>query len=138
MVRLAIQDEPRFVLDERELRKSAPGYTIETLEELHAELGPQAELVLLMGSDQFARLETWHRWRELYSFARLGLFARPPHRLSIPGNAIVVPMPAVDISSTTIRSRIAAGDPIRGMVPDAVLDYIETNRLYSSQERRSR
>ena len=138
MVRLAIQDEPRFVLDERELRKAAPCYTVETLEELRAECGPGADLVLLMGADQYERFETWHRWRDIPALARIGLFARPPHRLVIPGNAFVVPMSGLDISSTAIRKRIAAGEPVRSLVPDAVLDYIESRHLYSSQEHRAR
>jgi len=138
MVRLAMGDEPRFVLDERELRKSTPGYTVETLEELRAEYGSQVELVLLIGADQFQRLQTWHRWRDIDSLARLGLFARPPFPLAVSGKAFVVPMPLIDVSSTTIRERIAAGEPVRDMVPDAVLDYIRSHDLYSSQERRTR
>ena len=137
MLRLAIQGEPRFELDEREIRKTSPCYTVETLEELRAERGPDTDLVLLMGADQYERFETWHRWREIPSLARIGLFARPPHRLVIPGNAFVVPMPGLDISSTAIRKRIAAGEPVGGMVPAAVLDYIESHRLYSSREHKT-
>ena len=138
MVRLAIRDEPRFVLDERELRKTTPGYTVETLEELRAEYGAQVELILLIGADQFQRLQTWHRWQDLDSLARLGLYARPPYPLLVSGKAFVVPMPLMEVSSTGIRDRIASGESVRGMVPDAVLDYIQTHHLYSPQERRTR
>ncbi len=138
MVRLAIREEPRFVLDERELRKTTPGYTVETLEELRAEYGSQVELVLLIGADQFQRLQTWHRWRDLESLARLGLHARPPYPLTVSGQALVVPMPLMEVSSTAIRERIAAGEPVRGMVPEAALDYIQSHNLYCPQERRTR
>lgn len=138
MVALAIAGEPRFVLDEREIRKSTPGYTVETLEDLHAELGTEVELVLLIGADQYARLNTWRRWEELFVLARIAVFARPGLALDDAARVTVVPMAPLDISSTAIRERIAKGGPTRGLMPDAVLDYIETNHLYSSQERRTR
>ena len=138
MVRLAIAGEPRFVLDEREIRKAAPGYTVETLEDLHAELGKSAELVLLIGADQYARLDTWHRWRDLFALARIAVFARPGDRLADPERVTVVPFAPLDISSTAIRSRIAAGDAPRELLPEAVLDYIQSHRLYSPEEGKTR
>jgi nicotinate-nucleotide adenylyltransferase len=138
MVALAIAGEPRFVLDEREMRKTAPGYTVETLEDLRAELGAQSGLVLLIGADQHARLNTWHRWEELFGLARIAVFARPGLEIDDAQRVSVIPMAPLDISSTAIRGRIAKGESVRGLMPDAVLDYIETNRLYSSQERRTR
>ncbi|MBS0338017.1 MAG: nicotinate (nicotinamide) nucleotide adenylyltransferase [Proteobacteria bacterium] len=138
MVALAIRGEPRFELDLREIRKTSPGYTVETLEDLRAELGTDADLVLLIGADQYARLETWHRWQDLFGLSRIAVFARPGETLAGAQRVTVVPMSPLDISSTAIRARIAAGDPPRGLLPDAVLDYIQTNRLYSSPERRTR
>jgi nicotinate-nucleotide adenylyltransferase len=138
MVALAIAGEPRFVLDEREICKAAPGYTVETLEGLRSELGPHTELVLLIGADQYLRLDTWHRWQELFGLARIAVFARPGLALDNADRVTVVPMAPLDISSTAIRERIAKGEPVRGLMPDAVLDYIETSHLYSSQERRPR
>jgi nicotinate-nucleotide adenylyltransferase len=138
MVALAIAGEPAFVLDEREIRKAAPGYTIETLEDLRAELGAQAELVLLIGADQHARLHSWHRWEELFDLARVAVFARPGLQLGGAQRVAVVPMAPLDISSTSIRERIARGESVRGLMPGAVLDYIETHHLYTNQERRAR
>jgi nicotinate-nucleotide adenylyltransferase len=138
MVRLAIAGEPRFELDERELRKASPGYTVETLEDLHAELGKDADLVLLIGADQYARLETWHRWRDLFALARIAVFARPGQALDAAERVTLVPMAPLDISSTAIRANIAAGGVPRGLLPDAVLDYIQTHRLYPAPERRPR
>jgi nicotinate-nucleotide adenylyltransferase len=137
MVRLAIADEPRFVLDEREIHKTSPGYTVETLEDLRSELGAQTELVLLIGADQHARLPTWHRWQDLFGLARIAVFARPGEPLGDTTRVSVVPMEPLDISSTAIRKRIAGGESARGLVPDAVLDYIESRRLYSSPEPRT-
>ena len=137
MVRLAIAGEPRFVLDEREIRKAAPGYTVETLEALHAELGKAADLVLLIGADQYARLATWHRWQELFSLARIAVFARPGDTLASAERVTVMPFTPLDISSTAIRSRIAAGDASHELLPAAVLDYIQSHRLYSSAETRT-
>lgn len=138
MVALAIAGEPRFILDEREIRKTSPGYTVETLEDLRVDLGPETELVLLIGADQHARLGTWHRQEDLFALARIAVFARPGLALEDASRVSVVPMAPLDISSTAIRARIAKGESVRGLMPDAVLDYIETNNLYSSQERRTR
>ena len=138
MVAAAIAAEPRFVLDRRELRKASPGYTVETLEDLRAELGAQVEMVLLIGGDQYARLGTWHRSEELFALARIAVFARPGLALGAAERVTVVPMAPMDISSTSIRERIAKRESVRGLMPDAVLDYIESRRLYSSQERRTR
>jgi len=137
MLRLATAGEPRFSIDTREISKATPGYTVETLEELRAELGAEVELVLLIGADQYARLETWHRWRELFSLARIAVFARPGLALAASGRVTVVPIEPLDISSSAIRARIAAGDPPRGLLPDAVLDYIGREKLYSKPERRT-
>jgi nicotinate-nucleotide adenylyltransferase len=134
MLKLAISDEPRFELDERELRKATPAFTVETLEELHSELGEKADLVLLIGADQHARLATWHRHEDLYKLARIAVFARPGMALGQAEQVTVVPMQPLDISSTVIRQRIAAGQPARGLLPDAVLDYIRTHRLYGPQQ----
>jgi nicotinate-nucleotide adenylyltransferase len=138
MLRLAIAGEPRFALDERELHKASPGYTVETLEALRADMGADTELVLLIGADQHARLATWHRWQELFNLARIAVFARPGEPLGDTSRVSVVPMAPLDISSTGIRQSIARGDPPRDLVPDAVLDYIGSHHLYSSPEPRPR
>ena len=138
MVKLAIAGEPRYALDERELNKAAPGYTVGTLEELRAQLGAGVPLVLLIGADQYARLDTWHRWKELTGLARIAVCARPGLAIEPSDGVDTLVMTPLDISSTTIRARIAAGDPPRGLLPDAVLDYIEREHLYSSAERRTR
>lgn len=136
MLELAIATEPRFSIDAREIEKSTPGYTVETLEELRADLGAQAELVLLIGADQYARLDTWHRWRDLYALARIAVFARPGLEVPASDRVTIVPSTPLDISSSAIRARIAAGESPRGLLPDAVLDYIGRAGLYSPPEHR--
>ena len=63
MVRLAIEDNPLFVLDERETRRDGPSYTFDTLAALRAELGAAQPLVLIMGADAFTAFNRWHRWQ---------------------------------------------------------------------------
>ena len=137
MLALALAAEPRFALDTREIAKTTPGYTVETLEDLRAELGMQTDLVLLIGADQYTRLESWHRWRDLYALARIAVFARPGSDLATAERVTIVPSVPQDISSSAIRARVAEGDPPRGLLPDAVLDYIGRERLYSSPEGRT-
>jgi nicotinate-nucleotide adenylyltransferase len=76
MVARAIVGEPRLVLDRREIARAGPSYTIDTLRELRAECGPQPPLVLIIGSDQFARLDTWRDWQRLLDFAHIAIAQR--------------------------------------------------------------
>jgi len=136
MLELALAGEPRYAIDPRELRPEASGYTVDTLSALQAELGPDAPLVLLMGSDQYDKLAGWHRWRELFGFARIAVIARPGWAseasadVRAAGPVLRVEMAPLDISSTEIRRRVARGEDVSGMLPPPVLDYISTHRLY--------
>jgi nicotinate-nucleotide adenylyltransferase len=123
MLRLAIGDEPRFAVDERELAPGHSGYTIDTL------AGFEQRPVLLLGADQYAKFETWHRWREILERADLAVFARPGHA---PANGRVrrVPFQPMDISASQIRARVARGESIAALVPPAVADYIVRHQLY--------
>lgn len=153
MLRLALVGEPRYSIDERELGSGASGYTVDTLAALRAELGTQRPLVLLMGDDQFAKLDSWHRWRSLFELAHIAVFARPGWSLA-PGGAIDaelaaraerpegrwrergagavirIDMPPLDISGTTLRARIDRGEDVSAWVPSAVIDYIARHQLY--------
>ncbi len=77
MVRLAISNNPLFSLDDRELSRSGASYTVDTLQSLRDELGQNTSLVLLMGSDAFTKLNTWHRWESLIEFCHIALVNRP-------------------------------------------------------------
>lgn len=151
MVRLALAGEPGCAADDRETRRAGPSYTVDTLAELRAELGPEPALVLLLGSDQLRNLHTWHRWRELLVFShiactqreRVGLAQLPAEieallqahgREALPdapaGALVLFSMPPVPVSSTALRAQLARGERPDGLVPPAVLEYIETHRLY--------
>ena len=77
MVDLAIANNPLFCVDDREMIRSGPSYTIDTLESLRYELGQEVSLVLLMGSDAFTQLHTWHRWESIIDLCHISLVERP-------------------------------------------------------------
>ena len=128
MLRLAVQDEPRFAVDERELRPEATGYTVDTLRALRSELG-DAELYLLMGADQYEKLGTWHRPDEVRRLARIAVFGRPGVELKEKAN--LIPMNPTPISASGIRARARRGEALDGLVPPAVAAYIARHRLYA-------
>ena len=128
MLRLALQGHPQFSVDERELRPGASGYTVDTLSALRSEL-KGAELHLLMGADQYEKLDTWHRPDEVKRLAKLAVFGRPGIRLK--ENVQLVPMNPMPISASEIRARARAGQDLGGLVAPAVANYIREHRLYS-------
>ena len=134
MVALAIEGEPRYRLDERELAAGASGYTYDTLLALRAELGPDVPLVMLIGTDQYEKLDSWHRSRELFSLCRFAVFGRPTGIAATaeqprPG-VVHVDMEPIPISATEIRARIARGEDVSAALPAPVLHYIERHHLY--------
>jgi nicotinate-nucleotide adenylyltransferase len=136
MVRLAIAGEPRFVLDRSELRRRGASFTLDTVREfVLAE--PGAKAFLILGQDQYASLHTWRDWRELLALVTLAIANRPGAVLvvntqiaRVEHQAVLLPM--MDVSSTEVRRRVAAGESIASLVPDAVARYIEQRRLYSA------
>ena len=134
MLRLAIEGEPRYALDERELAPGASGYTFDTLTALRAELGPGVSFFMLIGSDQHAKLATWHRVDELFGLCSFAVFARPGWNagaVHAPRNGVIhVPMEPLAVSASDIRSRIGRGEDVSAMLPAAVLRYIRQHRLY--------
>ncbi|MEQ1854486.1 MAG: nicotinate (nicotinamide) nucleotide adenylyltransferase [Chthoniobacteraceae bacterium] len=129
MLRLAIAGEPRYTVDEYELRPGATGFTHDTVKALK-EKNPGAEVTLLMGADQYAKRESWHRWPDLMQLCRIAVIERPdapkPH-----GDAILLPMTPQAISSSDIRARLARGEDVSAMLPLPVLGYIKEKGLYS-------
>jgi nicotinate-nucleotide adenylyltransferase len=157
MVQLAIAREPRCVLDMHEIERGGTTYTIDTLRELRAGAWRDAALVLIMGSDQFERFDTWRDWQAIGDLAHLavaqraGLAARPgpaleawakarhcgpaelAHRRA--GSVVEFPMTAVDASATETRRLLAEQLPhaerrLAELLPSTVLDYIRAHRLY--------
>lgn len=130
MVEAAIRGEPGMRVERAEVERPGPSYTVETLRLLKAR-EPGQEFVVLLGADAVADLDRWHAAAELPQLARVVAFAR--HGTPHPEHQTlhrVVDAPAVEISSTAIRRRVAAGLSIRYLVPDAVAAYIATEGLY--------
>ncbi len=155
MVKLAIATNPRFVFDDRELKREGASYTIDTLLSLREELGKETALCLIMGSDAFAEFDSWHRWQEILQYCHIALVERPniqladalrtelqsllrnhyaehPEKLSsCPAGYINIQrITALDISATAIRKHLALGRSTRYLLPDKVIDYIEKQKLY--------
>lgn len=156
MVLRSTAENARFFVDPAEVEAERSSYTVDTLERLRGELGPAQPLVLLVGSDAFAGLPTWHRWRELFSLAHIAVSHRPgfsiepsslPHELATEfaarrvadpqalaatgaGQIVTFAMTQLAISATQIRNLLANGKSARYLLPDAVLDYIQHHQLY--------
>lgn len=127
MLQLALEGNDDFEIDARELAPGASGYTVDTLRELRLELGKDTELWLLMGADQYAKLDSWHRPGDVKRLAKIGVFARPGITLK---GISVIPMQSMAVSSSEIRARCARGEDISQLVPPAVAHYIAEQRLY--------
>lgn len=152
MVRLAVAGATALSVDDRELRRERPSYTVETLESLREELGPAVSLYLIVGWDAFCGLPAWHRWGALLGLASLVVLQRPDYDLEAPevlkdlmaarsvsdpaasqapaGEILLLTQTPLAISASLVRSLLAQGRSPRYLLPDAVLDYIEINGLY--------
>lgn len=147
MVALATEDEPRFRVDDIEIRREGPSYTLDTVRELQArdaegQNAPAAEWFLIIGQDQYANLPTWHGWLELIDRVTLAVACRGDQRptpaaelAATPHRMVELPMPPMTVSSTDIRARLAQGDApdtlAPAMVPPAVARYIANHQLYA-------
>lgn len=135
MVRLAVRDNPAFAVDEREVRRSGPTYTVDTLRELRGELGAAAEVYFVVGEDALADLPAWRDPAGIAELAYIAVAPRPgwtpPPSLPFDINRLVrIEMPLMDVSSTELRARARAGRSLRYFVPDAVAAYIREHGLY--------
>jgi len=140
MLELALQDEPRFRVSRVDLDRPAPSFTVDTLRILHQRLGGESELTFVMGADSLATFAEWRAPGEILRLARLACVTRPGTPLdlaalraalpSIEDRTDLVEGVEVGISSTDIRRRVAAGEPIRFQVPPLVERYIARHGLY--------
>ena len=136
MVRAAVAGDPRFAADDLELRRTGPSYTVDTLRALRAR-EPDAALFFLTGADNLAELPRWREPEEIARLATLAVVSRAGDALpaDAPYPAVAVTVTRVDVSSTEVRRRVAAGESIRYLVPDAVRAIIERERLYGGHSR---
>jgi nicotinate-nucleotide adenylyltransferase len=138
MVRVAAEDDDLLEASDLEVGRDGPSYTFRTLELLHDER-PGDHLTFLMGADVAASLESWRRPERVLELARVGVAVRPGTELDeaeaslerLGGEAEVIRMPELGVSSTRIRRRVASGRSIRYLVPDAIGELIETRGLYA-------
>lgn len=155
MVQLAIADNPQFKLDIRELKRDGASYTFDTLQSLRDELGSKASICLMMGSDAFVKLNTWHRWDELLTLCHIVLVTRPTKKVqktlsqglqnllhehytehvddlnqSPTGLITMQAVTQLDISATAIRQLLQTKKSARYLIPNNVTEYINTHHLY--------
>jgi nicotinate-nucleotide adenylyltransferase len=126
MIRAAIEGEPRLCLDTLELERSAPSFTIDTVEALRTRK-PDAQFICLIGEDNVARLPTWHRFDELEKMVQFAVLDRTGLKTKHPFRTV---RRHLDISATEIRNRVARGQSIRYLVPPAVEQIIRQRQLY--------
>ena len=134
MVEAAIAGEPLFALERAELERDGTSYTVETLRLLRAR-EPGSEFALLMGADAAADFPAWRESDAVAALARVVVIGRAGAApVSLPEMWRAIDVPALEISATAIRRRVAAGLPIRYWVPDAVADYVAAHGLYLDGE----
>lgn len=161
MLKLAVEEFPGMTVDAREVLRTGKSYTVTTLAELREEL-PGHALLLIVGIDAFAGLPTWHRWREIFELAHIVVVTRPGTTIdgalsqtlhetwrtrhvndatalesAASGAILSMPITPQPISATTIRRALLQGSSgiaqVRGLLPAAVLAYIDRNQLYRSR-----
>jgi nicotinate-nucleotide adenylyltransferase len=134
MTVVATASNPRFSVSRIDIDRGGPTYTIDTLRELRRQHGAETELFFITGADAVTQILGWRSAEELFAMAHFIGVTRPGHSLSdtgFPDGAVsLVEVPAMAISSTGCRSRIAAGEPVWYLVPDGVVQYIQKRRLY--------
>jgi len=161
MVELAIQDNPLFFLDKREINREGVSMTVESLKEYYADYEGKAALCFIIGADSFLKVHQWCNWKEIFQLCHLIIVDRPgsmlmknetnlPEELqqacasrwvSCPssltsksyGLIYVAPTTLLDISATHIRGLVTAGKSIRYLLPDTIIHYIRTHHLYTGE-----
>jgi nicotinate-nucleotide adenylyltransferase len=136
MTKLAIADNEFFEVSRVELDREGRTYTIETLQAVREQVAPGAELFFVTGADAILQILTWKDPEEALALATFVAVSRPGHdlheleELGVSDRVVRLEIPALAISSTDIRRRVAAGRPIRYLVPEQVRRYIEEQGLY--------
>src|SRR4051794_27368771 len=134
MTVIATASNPRFTVSRVDIDRDGPTYTIDTLHDLRSHYGDTAELFFITGADALAAILDWHRSDELFELAHFVGVTRPGHDLADPGfptgRVSLIEVPAMTISSTDCRTRVAKGEPVWYLVPDGVVQYIAKRGLY--------
>ena len=158
IVRLAIQKNPDFVLDEREIYRDGVSYSIDTVREFKQEFGEEVRLCFVLGADAFIKLPEWNNWKELFNLCHFIVSTRPGYTFTLikellskelreecsqrwvsntetlkketSGLIFIASTTMLDISATSIRAHIAVGRNVRHLVPSVTVNYISKNKLY--------
>ena len=138
MTRLAFEGMAQVLVDDREIRRDGPSYTIDTLEALQAEQ-PGAQLALVLGADQFAALRQWHRWQDVAALAMIFVACRARQHWSssqfdaypeLKNRVFELTLPDMPVSATELRRLAASSGDISSQVSSAVARYISLHALY--------
>lgn len=156
MLKAVCAQQPGLAVDERELHRDRPSYTVDSVRDIRAERGKDTCMIWMVGWDSLQGLDTWHRWREIFDYTNLAVLRRPgyaelekpvlkealAHRWVAPeelrdsshGKIGVLVTPAMSQSSSEIRRKIGAGESVEQDVPAPVWNYIKEQQLYGVVE----
>ncbi|HEY3681652.1 MAG TPA: nicotinate-nucleotide adenylyltransferase [Streptosporangiaceae bacterium] len=134
MTVIATASNPRFSVSRVDIDRPGPTYTIDTLREVRDQRGPDTDLFFITGADALAQIVSWHDANEIFDLAHFVGCTRPGHKLADPGlpegKVSLVEVPALAISSTECRERVADDEPVWYLVPDGIVQYINKRGLY--------
>lgn len=154
MLQLAVQEFPRLLIDDRETRRNGPSYMVDTVQELRTGVKDRP-LLLLIGQDAANQFHSWYHWQQIFELSHIVVLTRPGSLAqyapelakqmqarstfdvndlltSCAGSVLQLEVESIDISSTDIKNSITSGAAVNSMLPAAISEYIEQNRLYLS------
>lgn len=136
MTVIATASNPRFTVSRVDVDREGPTYTVDTLRDLREQM-PDAELYFISGADAVEQILSWKDVDKLWELAHFIAVSRPGHELSLSGlsgeHVSLLEVPALAISSTDCRARVARGYPVWYLVPDGVVQYIAKHELYTEE-----
>jgi len=157
MLQLAVEDIKELSVDDRELQRKGPSYTLLSLQEIRKEIGPDQPLFFILGDDAFDQFDSWYQWQEIINYAHLLIAIRPGSHPQVGeqqtsqqledfiqdnaykgdgypdtncGSVIRMNNPILDIASSEIRKRVGENKNIRYLLPAKVYEYIEQQKIY--------
>jgi nicotinate-nucleotide adenylyltransferase len=138
MTVIATASNPRFAVSRVDIDREGPTYTVDTVRDLREVYGAATQLFFITGADALGKILSWKDADEIFKLAHLVGVTRPGFELSddhLPAESVsLIEVPAMAISSTACRERVAAGHPVWYLVPDGVVQYIAKRRLYRNED----
>jgi len=152
MLKLAVADIKQLSIDDRELQRKGPSFTLLSLQEIRCEIGPEQPMFFILGEDAFSQFDSWHQWQKLINYAHLLVAVRPGnypkmsqqlsnfveknkftehgYPVTAAGSVVWMKNPILEIASSDIRKRINENKSIRYLLPAKVYKYIEQHSIY--------